>query len=71
MSEKAIWAISILIYILGWLIEIYIGVKLWNGCLINVVNVKEITPIEFLGLMVLGRCLAGTWITTRIKEREE
>jgi hypothetical protein len=71
LSKQAIWIISILFYILGWLIEMYIGVKLWNCCLINVVNVKEITPIEFLGLMLLGRCLAGTWITARRKEVEE
>lgn len=71
MNEKAIWTISILLYALAWLIEIWIGVKLWNICLYRLVNVKEITPIEFAGLMILGRCLAGTWITTRIKERED
>lgn len=71
MSKVNLIILSILLYALGWLIEIYIGVKLWNCCLINVVNVKEITPIEFLGLMLLGRCLTGTWITTRRKEVEE
>jgi hypothetical protein len=68
LTNKQIWLISILIYAIGWLIEIYIGVKLWNVCLINIINVKEITPIEFSGLMILGRTLAGTWITTKIKE---
>lgn len=71
MSNLKIWAIAIVIYIGLFLAEIYVGVRLWNECLIDFVNVKQVTPIEFAGLMVLGRILSGTLFGFKSKNRGE
>ena len=71
MSNLKLWVIAIVIYIGLFLVEIYAGVRLWNECLIDFVNVRQVTPIEFAGLMVLGRILGGTLYGFKTKSRGE
>ena len=70
MSKTGLIIVSILLYIIFFLIELYIGVRLWNECLVDLVNVKEITPLSFFGLMILGRILTGGFANVRTKTKE-
>lgn len=70
MSKTGLIVLSILVYIIFFLGELYIGVRLWNECLADLVNVKEITPLSFFGLMILGRILTG-FVNMGTKTKED
>lgn len=71
MSKVNLIILSILLYAIFFLAEVYVGVRLWNTCLVDLVNIKEITPLSFLGLMFLGRILTGGFYKDRVKTKED
>ena len=70
MSKTGLIIVSILLYVIFFLAEIYVGVRLWNECLVDLVNVKEITPLSLFGLMILGRILTG-FVNMGTKTKED